>query len=114
MFNVGRTQARGGTRIPCQLAITLTSLDLHRPFSETCHVVVVNMQGCAVRTHRTLEVGTAVRLQGLPAATSSVTGRVVNSISFGEQEKLWLLGLALDERGNVWGVQTPPQDWSTE
>jgi hypothetical protein len=35
----------------------------------------------------------------------------VNSISLGEYEKVSLLGLALDEPGNVWGIKTPPEDW---
>jgi hypothetical protein len=30
----------------------------------------------------------------------------------GAYEKLWLLGLALDESGNVWGIQSPPKDWT--
>jgi hypothetical protein len=36
----------------------------------------------------------------------------VNCISLGQYEKLWLLGLALDEPGNVWGIQSPPEDWA--
>jgi hypothetical protein len=28
-----------------------------------------------------------------------------------EGGKFWLLGLALDEPGNVWGIATPPEDW---
>ena len=52
-----------------------------------------------------------MRLEGLPAG-ASVTARVVNCISMGEYEKLWLLGLALDEPGNVWGIQSPPEDWT--
>ncbi len=67
--------------------------------------------GGAVRSHRPLEIGAALRLEGLPARTN-VTARVVNSISIGEYEKLWLLGLALDEPGNVWGITTPPEDWA--
>jgi hypothetical protein len=51
-----------------------------------------------------------VHLEGLPAATN-VTGRVVSCISLGKHEKLWLLGLALDEPGNVWGIETVPEDW---
>ena len=54
----------------------------------------MNPQGCTVR--RLLEIGAAVRLEGL-AARTNVTARVVNSISLGEYEKVWLLGLALDE-----------------
>jgi hypothetical protein len=49
-------------------------------------------------------------LEGLP--NCNITARVVNCISFGEHEKFWLLGMALDEPGNVWGVKTPPKDWS--
>jgi hypothetical protein len=30
----------------------------------------------------------------------------------GQYEKLWLLGLALDVPGNVWDVQSPPEDWT--
>jgi hypothetical protein len=52
----------------------------------------------------------AVHLEGLPTATN-VTGRVVNCISLAEHEKLWLLGLALEEPGNVWGIDTVPKDW---
>jgi hypothetical protein len=52
----------------------------------------------------------AVRLEGLPTA-AKVTGQVVNCISLGAHEKLWLLGLALDEPGNVWGMETVPEDW---
>ena len=52
----------------------------------------------------------AVHLEGLPTA-DKVTGRVVNCISLGEHEKLWLLGLALDEPGNVWGIEPVPEDW---
>jgi hypothetical protein len=50
-------------------------------------------------------------LEGLPASTD-ITASVVNCISMGEYERLWLLGLALDQPGNVWGIQSPPEDWA--
>jgi len=106
-----KSQTRRGTRIPCAIPITLTSPDLIHPFSEPCLAILVNPQGCAVRSRRPLEIGAALRLEGLPARTN-VTARVVNSILIGEYEKLWLLGLALDEPGNVWGIKTPPEDWA--
>lgn len=102
---------RGGTRIPCEISITLTSRDGVRPFSGPCQIVLVNQQGCAARFRRPIEVGTAVQLEGLPAR-NNITARVVNCISLGEYEKLWLLGLTLDQPGNVWGVQSPPEDWA--
>lgn len=65
--------------------------------------------GSTVRSGQPLPVGTPVRLERLPAG-ESVSARVVNCISMGQYEKLWLLGLALNEPGNVWGVQSPPED----
>jgi hypothetical protein len=37
------------------------------------------------------------------------TARIVNCIALGE--RLWLLGLALNQPGNVWGVE-PLEDWT--
>jgi hypothetical protein len=112
-LNVGSTDKnsgdRRGTRIPCEIPSTLVSPD--PPLSDTCLVILVNPQGCAVRFGQPLAVGTTVRLERLPAG-GSVTARVVNCISMGRYEKLWLLGLALDQPGNVWGIQSPPEDWA--
>jgi hypothetical protein len=108
-----KTDARGGTRVPCEIPITLTSLDLVQSFSESCQIVLVNLRGCAASLRRSVVVGAAVRLQGLPAVTN-VTARVVNCISLGEHERRWLLGLALDEPGNIWGIAMPPDDWFQE
>lgn len=102
---------RRGTRIPCELPITLTTVDPIDAVSEPCQIILVNPQGCAARFRRRLEIGATVRLEGLPASTN-VIARVVNCISMGEYEKLWLLGLALDEPANVWGIQSPPEDWT--
>ena len=54
-----------------------------------------------------------VRIADLPAKTQ-VEARVVHCISLGEFEKIWLLGLSLNEAGNVWGIDPVPDDWTTE
>jgi hypothetical protein len=100
---------RRGTRISCKIPITLKSLDADHHFSESGTVILINPQGCGVRLGRPVEVGTTVRLEGLP--NGNITAQVVNCISLGEHEKFWLLGMALDQPGNVWGVQKPPKDW---
>ena len=103
---------RSGTRINCEISIRLGLLDsIHSP-SEPCLIILVNPLGCAARTNRPLEVGTRVRLEGLPVR--EVTARVVNCISVAGSGNLWLLGLALDEPGNVWGITTPPKDWHAD
>jgi len=106
-----KSETRGGTRIPCEIRATLVSLDPLHPCSEPCQIVLVNLRGCAARFCRSVEIGLAVGLRGLPAMTTA-TARVVNCISLGEHEKLWLLGLTLDKPGNVWGIDTPPEDWT--
>jgi len=86
---------RRGTRIPCEIWLLSPS----GTFSEPCLIVLVNPQGCAVRSSRPLEVETSVWLEGLPA-NGSAQARVVNCISLGQYEKSWLLlGLALEKPG---------------
>ena len=97
-----------GTRMSCEIPVTLSSLDATHPFSEPCLIILVNPQGCAARFCRPLEIGTALQLEGLPTKTK-VRARVVNCISI---EKFCLLRLALDEPANVWGIQAPPEDWT--
>lgn len=105
------TNLRRGTRVPCEIPLAPTSLDRCQPFSGESLVILVNPQGCAARFGRPVEIEATVRLEGLPA-NRNVTARVVNCISMGQYEKIWLLGLALDEPGNVWGIQSPPEDWT--
>lgn len=108
-----RSLERGGTRIPCEIPITLTSGDPRDSFSETCQVILANLCGCAARSPRPVATGTIVSLRGLPARPE-VAARVVNCISLGQFEHLWLLGLALDESGNVWGFEFVPEDWQEQ
>lgn len=103
---------RSGTRIKCEISVRLDLLDSTHLPSEPCRLIVANPQGCGVRLGRPLEIGARVRLEGLPEKPS-VTARVMNCISLGEYEKSWFLGLALDEPGNVWGIENPPEDWHT-
>jgi hypothetical protein len=80
-------------------------------FCEPCETILVNPQGCAVRCSRPVEVQTRVRLEGLPTE-KEITASVVNCVFLGQYERFWLLGLALDEPANVWGIENPPDDWS--
>jgi hypothetical protein len=99
--------------MPCEIPITLTSLDPRNPFSEPCDVILANLRGCAVRSRCPVPAGTLVRLQGLPT-NIEVTGSVVNCISLGQFERVWLLGLSLEESGNFWGIESVPEDWQQE
>jgi hypothetical protein len=109
-LSVKKIATRSGTRIPCAIPVTLNSLDPVHPFSEACEIILVNLRGCAARSNRAVGIGTAVELCGLPKR-SKVTGRTVNCISLGQRENIWLLGVELDEPGNVWSIEAPPADW---
>jgi hypothetical protein len=108
---VKETTQRSGTRVPCEIDATLSSADQGCPFSEPCRIVLANLQGCVLKIYRALDVGSTVTLEALPAAPK-ITGRIVTSISLGKHEKaFWLLGVAIDKPGNVWGIPNPPEDW---
>jgi hypothetical protein len=105
------TTERSETRVQCEIEAILTCVDEGASFSEPCRIVLVNLHGCALKIYRALDVGSAVILEGLPAAPR-ITGRIVTSIALGKLERVfWLLGVAIDEPGNVWGISNPPQDW---
>ncbi len=104
---------RRSTRIRAQIPLRLTSLDPAIQLSEHCHTLVVNTQGCGVRLSRPLEPGAAVRLDELPTG-KSVTARVANSVPVGKESQYWVVGLALDETGNIWGIHPAPADWDSE
>ena len=82
-------------------------------FSERCHTLVVNTTGCGVRLSRALEAGTEVKLDELPTGLA-VNARVANCVPIGTEGKFWIVGLALEQGGNIWGIKPVPADWETE
>ncbi|MBZ5719717.1 MAG: PilZ domain-containing protein [Acidobacteriia bacterium] len=105
--------SRRSTRIRAQIPVRITSLDPAVELSEHCHTVVVNTQGCGVRLSRQLEAGVAVRLDELPTG-QIVTAQVANCVPLGSDGKYWLVGLAMDQTGNIWGIHPAPADWGSE
>lgn len=104
---------RRSTRIRAQIPLRVTSLDPATPFSESGHTLVLNTQGCGVRVSRALEPGLAVSLEDLPG-NKSVPARIANCVPLGTAGQWWMVGIALDEPGNVWGVHPAPADWNSE
>lgn len=104
------TPPRRSTRIRAQIPVRLSSLDPALQFNERCHTLVVNMEGCGVRVSRPLDPGLPVLLDELPAGNIS-EGRVANCVPLGTEGKFWVVGIALDQRGNVWCIQPAPADW---
>lgn len=105
--------ARRSTRVRAQIPFRLISLDPAFPFNEYCHTLVVNIEGCGVRTSQALEPGLPVSLTDLPGGQSAAA-RVANCVPLGAEGKYWLVGLALEQKGNVWCIQPAPADWGPE
>jgi hypothetical protein len=104
---------RRSTRIRAQILLRITSLDPATPFSETGHTLVLNTQGCGVRLSCPLQPGIAVSLDDLPGG-KNVPARIANCVPLGTGGQWWMVGIALDEPGNVWGIHPAPADWGSE
>ncbi len=101
---------RRSTRIRAQIPIRIVSLDPAINFSERCHTLVVNTEGCGVRLSQPLESDLAVMLDELPDGNSAA-GRVASCVPLGGEGKYWLVGIALEESGNIWCIKPAPSDW---
>lgn len=103
-------ETRRSTRLKAQIPLCVSSVDPAVTFSERCHTLIVNLHGCGVRLSSPLEAGTAVLLDELPSGQTA-TARVAHSVPIGAENKYWIVGLALDEPGNIWGIHPAPADW---
>ena len=104
---------RRSARVRAQIPFRLASLDPAVPFTEHCHTLLVNTEGCGVRLNRPLEPGLSVLLDELPGGTSA-PARVANCVPLGTEGKYWLVGLALEQPGNIWCIQPAPANWAIE
>jgi len=104
---------RRSTRVRAQIPIRLSCRDGEAGFTESCHTLVVNLAGCGIRLSRPLKPGARVFLEELPSG-GLVVGSVTACVSLGPSSKYWVVGVALDEPGNVWGIDPGPPDWGTQ
>jgi len=105
--------ARRTSRVRAQIPIRITSVDSATEFTEYCHTLVVNIDGCGVRLARPLDPGLAVTLDQLPCG-KTVQAHVANCAPIGTQGRYWLVGIALDRAENVWCIQPMPEDWAED
>jgi hypothetical protein len=103
---------RQSTRRRVQILLTVTSLDHVHPFSAKCVALVVSAQGCGLSAPQALPLETPVLLSALPGG-GSASGRVASCLPLGNDGKQFLVGVALYNHGNVWGIADPPEDWNS-
>ena len=102
---------RRSTRLRVEIPVMVTSLDRVHPFSERCVALVVSAQGCGFRSPHALPLETPVLLGELPAG-GGTSGRVASCLPLGGDAQSFLIGVALYNHGNVWGIADPPADWA--
>jgi hypothetical protein len=100
---------RRSTRLRVEIQVSVTSLDRMRPFAERCMVLVVSAQGCGFRSTKALQLESPIMMSDLPGG-NSVTGRVASCVPLGSDG--FLVGVALYNHGNVWGIADAPEDWN--
>jgi len=102
---------RRSTRLRVEIPVIVTSMDRRHPFSSECVALVVGPQGCGFRASQGLPLETPVLLGDLPGG-GSASGRVASCLPLGNDGKYYLIGVALYNHGNVWGIIDPPADWN--
>ena len=102
---------RRSTRLRVEIPVTVTSLDRKHPFSARCVALVVSPQGCGFRASQALPLETPVLLADLPGG-GSASARVATCLPLGNDGQYFLIGAALYNHGNVWGITDPPEDWN--
>ena len=101
---------RRSTRLSVEIPIIVTSMDRRHPFSAQCIAIVVSPQGCGFRTSQAFPLETPILVGELPDGATA-TGRVASCLPLGNDGKSFLIGVALYNPGNVWGITNPPADW---
>jgi hypothetical protein len=100
---------RRSTRLRAEVAVRIVSLDPGASLNENCQTVVVNCEGCGVRLPRPVDVGLQVSIENLPGGISA-RAKVTSSVALGKD---WLVGIELEQRGNVWSIKPAPADWAS-
>jgi hypothetical protein len=110
-------EGRRSTRIdhPVTL-IVLGKNGLGQPFQEKTASVSVNLHGCRYPSRHEYPVGSWVGLQVIQAdgqPRSPLMRAQVRSVHTPDSPReLFQIGVELETPSNVWGVPTPPEDWT--
>src|ERR1700722_4390890 len=94
---------RRSTRVRVEIPISVVSMDRKHPFSGECLALLISPQGCGLRIAQALPLETPVLLNKLPGG-GSASGRVASCLPLGGDGKYFLIGVALYNHGNVWGI----------
>lgn len=114
--NESLRSARRSTRIDQSIPLTIIGVDSARgPYREDVATVTISGHGCKYESKYDVLHGSVVILElnghkpGSPSNTAR--GRVKWAKRPGIPGGMYETAIELDEPGNIWGVDSPPQDW---
>ena len=102
---------RRSSRVPMTLPILVTGVEPDSAFSEMCETLVVSAHGCALHSSTRLEAGAPVHFQSKQGRRTEAHIVDCQPINSGRQG--WQLAARLDQPGNFWGLETCPDDWTS-
>ncbi len=110
--------ARRSTRIDRSVPLIVFGQNrLGEPFVERTVSTSLNLHGCRYPSRHDYGVGSWVTLQvvglNVEPKPPAVRARVRSVHTSQSSRELQQVGVELENPGNVWGVVTPPQDWSS-
>ena len=110
--------ARRSTRIERSVPLIVFGQNrLGEPFVERTVSTSLNLHGCRYPSRHDYGVGSWVTLQvvglNVEPKPPAVRARVRSVHTSQSARELQQVGVELESPGNVWGVVTPPQDWTT-
>jgi hypothetical protein len=110
-----RVDARRSTRVFQAVPLSISGMnELGNPFLEMTSAVAFNCHGCLYRSRYHNRPGSWVTLH-MPNSTTGKAQPVRAQIRFvrlpASPKELYQVGVELENPANVWGIQSPPEDW---
>jgi hypothetical protein len=110
--------ARRSTRIERSVPLIVFGQNrVGEPFVERTVSTSLNLHGCRYPSRHDYGVGSWVTLQvvglNVEPKPPAVRARVRSVHTSQSSRELQQVGVELENPGNVWGIVTPPQDWTT-
>src|SRR5580698_9876942 len=110
-----RVDGRRSTRLFQSVPLSISGMnELGNPFLEMTSAVAFNCHGCLYRSRYHNRPGSWVTLH-MPNITTGKAQPVRAQIRFvrlpASPKELYQVGVELENPANVWGIQSPPEDW---
>jgi hypothetical protein len=114
MSNKSAADGRRSTRLPISLPIVIHGKDAQQEaFRESTHTLIVNQHGAKLATTHQLLLGAEVLIENTTLGSVAKANVVWVSPKYsphGRNE----VGVQLVEAQNIWGIEFPPNDWTTK